>query len=166
MVTRDFALVLRNKDGSFFSSIRQLAEGADVWFDRFRRDAMELELQKYEYHNQEYLVYDCNRNHYKFGAREARVMCSQSVGLTIQKIIVGPIIQENAEMSLLLYNPDGTRAEPQAEDILVFSKYLEEAGYERTPRSSSGQISPEDVRRVCKMAFFEKFVEKYNLKEA
>lgn len=125
---------------------------------------MGLELQKYECHNKEYMIYDCNVNHYAFGGREARVMCSQSIGLTTMKVIVGPIIQ-NGDMTVVLYNPDGTIAEPQVDDIKVFSKYLEEAGYERTPRSDSGRSADDEVHKICKMAFFENFIEKYHIKK-
>ena len=125
---------------------------------------MGFELQKYECNHKEYMVYDCNRNHYKFGSREAKVMCSQSVGLETIKIIVGPII-ENGDVTVVLYNPDGSKAEPQTDDIKVFSKYLDEAGYERTKRSDSGICSNDDVRKVCKMSFFENFIEKYNMKK-
>ena len=126
---------------------------------------MVLELQKYECYNEEYLIYDCNKNHYEFGAREARVMCSQGIGLIAKKVIVGPIIRNN-EISLRLYNPDGSDAEPQVEDIMVFAKYLEDAGYPTTLRSDSGRRSNEAVHKVCKMAFFENFIAKYDLKES
>lgn len=125
---------------------------------------MEFEVQKYECHDKEYLVYDCNRNEYSFGEREVKVMCSQSVGLDTVKFIVGPIVTDG-EISVLLYNPDGTKAEPQTDDLKVFSKYLEEAGYERTPRSASGQFTDDEVRKVCKMAFYENFINKYNIKK-
>ena len=128
---------------------------------------VELELQKYECHNDEYLIYDCNRNHYEFGAREARVMCSLSVGLCARKVLVGPIMnsERKGDMSMQIYNPDGTLAQPQTEDVKVFSKYLEDAGYDRTLRSDTGICSAqEEIHKVCKMAFFENFIEKYNLK--
>ena len=125
---------------------------------------MGLELQKYEYLENEYLIYDCNKYHYAFGTREARVMCSQSVGLITKKIIVGPIMK-GEEMTLELYNPDGTKAEPQVEDIKVFARYLVDAGYDRIPRSGSGLSCDEEVRKVCRMAFCDGFIEKYNLKE-
>lgn len=44
---------------------------------------MELELQKYECGSEDYLIYDCNRNRYEFGAREARVMCSLNIGISV-----------------------------------------------------------------------------------
>ena len=125
---------------------------------------MGLELQKYEYLENEYLIYDCNKYHYAFGTREARVMCSQSVGLITKKIIVGPIMK-GEEMTLELYNPDGTKAEPQVEDIKVFARYLVDAGYDRIPRSGSDLSCDEEVRKVCRMAFCDGFIEKYNLKE-
>lgn len=126
---------------------------------------MRFEVQKYECHNQEYLIYDCNKNEYEFGAREARVMCSQSVGVTTTKILVGPIMQKN-DMTLSIYNPDGTCSEPQLDDMKVFAKYLEDAGYDRTPHSDSGlSCDSEEIRKISKMAFFENFIEKYNLKK-
>lgn len=127
---------------------------------------MEFELQKYEYHEHEYLIYDCNRNKYEFGAREARVMCSQRAGLITKKILVGPVMRKN-DMTLYIYNPDGTLSEPQLDDIMVFAKYLEDAGYDRTPRSDGGRsCDNEEIHKVSKMAFFDNFIEKYNLKKA
>ena len=52
---------------------------------------MELELQKYECGSEDYLIYDCNRNRYEFGAREARVMCSLNIGISVRRVLVGPI---------------------------------------------------------------------------
>lgn len=124
---------------------------------------MELELQKYEYRNEEYLIYDCSRNRYAFGGREARVMCSQSIGLIVKKVLVGPLWNKK-DMTFLIYNPDGTLAMPQKEDVKVFVKYLADAGYERMVRSHSGaSCDEEDIRKVCRIAFFESFVEKYKL---
>ena len=126
---------------------------------------MGFELQKYECRNHEYLIYDCNKNNYEFGAREARVMCSQSIGLITEKILVGPVIRKN-DMTLYIYNPDGSLSQPQTDDIRVFAKYLEDAGYDRVPRSDSGMsCDSEEIRKICKMAFFENFIEKYNLKK-
>ena len=50
---------------------------------------MELELQKYECGSEDYLIYDCNRNRYEFGAREARVMCSLNIGISVRRVLVG-----------------------------------------------------------------------------
>ena len=126
---------------------------------------MQFEVQKYACRNHEYLIYDCNKNKYEFGAREARVMCSQSIGLITEKILVGPVMDKN-DMTLYIYNPDGTLSEPQTDDIKVFAQYLEDAGYERTLRSGSGiSCDSEEIRKISKMAFFENFIEKYNLKK-
>ena len=121
---------------------------------------MELELQKYECRNEDYLIYDCNRNRYEFGAREARVMCSLNIGISVRKVLVGPL-RQNTGMTFLIYNPDGTLSVPQRDDVNVFEKYLDDAGYERVAHTDDGK----EVRKVCKIAFFENFVEKYNLTE-
>lgn len=129
---------------------------------------MKLELQKYECQSDEYLIYDCNRNDFIFGAREAKVMCSVGAGLCTKRVLVGPIIDEgHGTMTVVIYNPDGTESEPQVNDIKVFSKYLVDAGYDRTPRSGSGACSDdEQIHKVYKMQFFDNFIEKYNLKQA
>lgn len=129
---------------------------------------MELELQKYECQNEEYLIYDCTRNRYEFGAREARVMCSQSAGLCVRKVLVGPIIKSSmkGDLTMKIYNPDGTTAKPQLQDVKVFLKYLQDAGYEQTPRSDTGiYYVAEDIKKVCRMVFFEKFLEKYYIQQ-
>ncbi len=95
-------------------------------------------------------------------------MCSVGAGLCTKRVLVGPIIDKNyGTMTVVIYNPDGTVTDPQVNDIKVFSKYLEDAGYDRTPRSGSGAYSAEEeIRKVYKMQFFENFIEKYNLKQA
>lgn len=123
---------------------------------------MVFELFKYECRNREYLIYDSNKNEFEFGGREARVMCSLEVGLMTQKFLVIPQTV-GREPTVLMYNPDGTLAQPQIEDMKVFSKYLEDAGYERMRRSSSGRCTDESVHKICKMAFFDNFIVKYNL---
>lgn len=125
---------------------------------------MELEIQKYECQNEEYLIYDCTRNSYEFGAREARVMCSQSVGICARKVLIGPIIKSRmkGDLTMRIYNPDGTTAKPQLQDVKVFLKYLQDAGYEQTPRSDTGiYYDSEDIKKVCRMVFFENFLKKY-----
>ena len=119
---------------------------------------MELELQKYECGSEDYLIYDCNRNRYEFGAREARVMCSLNIGISVRRVLVGPIWQTTG-MTFLTYNSDGTLSVPQTEDVKVFEKYLNDAGYEKTA------CLDHEIRKVCKIAFFENFVEKYQLTE-
>ena len=86
---------------------------------------MELELQKYECGSEDYLIYDCNRNRYEFGAREARVMCSLNIGISVRRVLVGPIWQTTG-MTFLIYDSDGTLSAPQTEDVKVFEKYLNE----------------------------------------
>lgn len=126
---------------------------------------MELELQKYECRSEDYLIYDSNRNRYEFGAREARVMCSLNIGISVKRVLVGPVMQQGG-MTFLIYNSDGTRSKPQTDDVRVFAKYLADAGYERMVRSGSGQsCDDENIRKVCRITFFENFVEKYNLTE-
>lgn len=125
---------------------------------------MVLELFKYECQNNEYLIYDSNKNEFEFGGREARVMCSLEVGLMTKKFLVIPPITNH--MTVEMYNPDGTQAQPQLEDMKVFARYLEDAGYERTLRSNCGRSCDEEVKKVSKMAFFDNFIMKYNLKKA
>lgn len=126
---------------------------------------MELEMYKYECSSEEYLIYDCNRNRYEFGAREARVMCSLSVGLIAKRVLVGPLLGAEG-MTFKIYSPDGTIQEPQTDDVRVFVKYLSDAGYERMVRSDSGQCcDEEEIHRIYRIAFFENFVEKYELVE-
>lgn len=122
---------------------------------------MVLELFKYECHNNEYLIYDSNKNEFEFGGREARVMCSLEVGLMTKKILVIPQTAD-ADIKVLLYNPDGTPAQSQKEDVEVFSKYLEDAGYEKVCRFND-ICADKNVHKICKMAFFDNFISKYNL---
>lgn len=123
---------------------------------------MVLELFKYECQNNEYLIYDSNKNEFEFGGREARVMCSLEVGLMTKKFLVIPQTT-GVDFTVIPYNPDGTQAQPQLEDVKVLSKYLEDAGYDRMRRSSSGRCADERVHKICKMAFFDNFILKYNL---
>ena len=123
-----------------------------------------LEVFKYECQNNEYMIYDSNKNEFEFGEREVRVMCSLEVGLMTKKILVIPVRNEN-DLTVEMYNPDGTLADPQLDDMKVFAKYLDDAGYHRTLRSNCGRCSDEEVKMITKMAFFDSFILKYNLKK-
>ena len=68
---------------------------------------------------------------------------------------------ENISEELFDYAIKTVFSEPQLDDIKVFVKYLEDAGYDRTPRSDSGlSCDSEEIRKISKMAFFENFIEK------
>lgn len=99
-----------------------------------------MTFTKYHSLGNDYLVYDCNRNRDRrteaeteagaqiLSGRAVQAICNRQTGLGADGILVGPFLTEQG-IILQIYNPDGSRAERSGNGILIFAKYLKDAGY-------------------------------------
>lgn len=107
-----------------------------------------MTFTKYHSLGNDYLVYDCNRNRNRNGSRKAeteketeseagrqvlsrqavQAVCHRQTGLGADGILVGPFLTEQGIL-LQIYNSDGSRTEKSGNGILIFAKYLKDAGY-------------------------------------
>ncbi len=87
-----------------------------------------MEFTKYHSLGNDYLVYDCNRNKPALTADAIRAVCHRQYGFGADGILLGPFFSEDG-IRLQIYNPDGSSAEKSGNGILIFAKYLKDAGY-------------------------------------
>lgn len=101
-----------------------------------------MTFTKYHSLGNDYLVYDCNRNKSRTKEGEAgegtgrqvlsrqavQAVCHRQTGLGADGVLVGPFLTERGIL-LQIYNSDGSRTEKSGNGILIFAKYLKDAGY-------------------------------------
>ncbi len=89
---------------------------------------MELTLGMYQSFGNDYLIYDCVKNHYELKPEDIRNICNRQFGAGSDGILVGPL-QMFGKMGVKIYNPDGSEAAISGNGICIFAKYLKDAGY-------------------------------------
>jgi diaminopimelate epimerase len=87
-----------------------------------------MEFSKYQSLGNDYLVYDCNRNREKLSSSDIARICDRHLGIGADGILVGPHFTDEG-ISLDIFNADGGEAEQSGNGILIFAKYLKDAGY-------------------------------------
>lgn len=87
-----------------------------------------MEFTKYHSLGNDYLVYDCNRNRRALTTEAIRAVCHRQYGFGADGILLGPFFSGDG-IRLQIYNPDGGAAEKSGNGILIFAKYLKDAGY-------------------------------------
>lgn len=87
-----------------------------------------MEFTKYHSLGNDYLVYDCNRNKRTLTADAIRAVCHRQYGFGADGILLGPFFTREG-IRLQIFNPDGSMAEKSGNGLLIFAKYLKDAGY-------------------------------------
>lgn len=87
-----------------------------------------ITLRKYHGLGNDYLVYDPNRNDCLLTERQVEALCRRNIGVGADGILYGPFI-DGEELSVRIFNPDGSEAEKSGNGIRIFSRYLKDAGY-------------------------------------
>lgn len=91
-----------------------------------------MSMQFFKYHGlgNDYLVYDCQKNHELLTPEVIQCICDRNFGLGSDGILIGPIFTENG-IGVKIFNPDGSEAEKSGNGVRIFSRYLKEAGYQQ-----------------------------------
>lgn len=89
---------------------------------------MDMVLERYHGLGNDYLVYDPNKNELKLNQKNVEMLCNRNMGLGSDGILEGPFIGEK-QMSVRIWNPDGSIAEKSGNGVRIFAKYLKDAGY-------------------------------------
>jgi diaminopimelate epimerase len=87
-----------------------------------------LQFRKYHGFGNDYLIFDPNRSEVTLPPEQMQLVCNRNFGLGSDGILVGPLLSE-AGMRVKIYNPDGSEAEKSGNGLLIFAKYLRDAGY-------------------------------------
>ena len=90
---------------------------------------MSIILRKYHGLGNDYLVLDPYKNN-DFDLNPARIkaLCDRHFGVGSDGILYGPILKGD-DISLRIFNPDGSEAENSGNGVRIFAHYLRDAGY-------------------------------------
>lgn len=89
---------------------------------------MKIHFKKYHGLGNDYLVIDPHVSGINLTAETIRLICDRHFGVGSDGILYGPIkIGEN--LSVRIFNPDGSEAEKSGNGLRIFAKYLYENGY-------------------------------------
>lgn len=89
---------------------------------------MNVVLEKYHGLGNDYVVFDPNKNEIHLNEKNVQGICNRNAGLGADGILEGPILCENG-MYVKVWNSDGSISETSGNGILIFAKYLKDAGY-------------------------------------
>lgn len=89
---------------------------------------MSIILRKYHGLGNDYLVLDPYKNDFELTPARVRYICDRHFGIGSDGILYGPILKGD-DISLKIYNPDGSEAENSGNGVRIFAHYLRDAGY-------------------------------------
>jgi len=89
---------------------------------------MPVLLKKYRIIENEYLVYDPQRNDVVLDKAQIQLLCDRHNGLGADGFIIGPIFN-GKKMSVEMYNGDGSVVRKNQQMLEVFSKYILDEAY-------------------------------------
>jgi diaminopimelate epimerase len=89
---------------------------------------MEIHFKKYHGLGNDYLVIDPNVGDINLTKDVIRLICDRHFGVGSDGILYGPILNGN-NLSVRIFNPDGSEAEKSGNGLRIFAKYLYEKGY-------------------------------------
>jgi len=89
---------------------------------------MEVHFRKYHGLGNDYLVIDPNVHDVNLTPDTIRLICDRNFGIGADGILYGPI-KNRDNLSLRIFNPDGSEAEKSGNGLRIFAKYLFENKY-------------------------------------
>ena len=87
-----------------------------------------MDFYKYHALGNDYIVIDPAHFDIPMSRKNIRLICDRHYGVGSDGILSGPFFK-GREISLCIYNPDGSEAEKSGNGIRIFSRYLLEAQY-------------------------------------
>lgn len=90
---------------------------------------MDFNFYKYHALGNDYIVIDPQK--YKINLNESNIqkICHRNFGVGSDGILFGPIFDENKEIHVKIFNPDGSEAEKSGNGVRIFSRYLFDTQY-------------------------------------
>jgi diaminopimelate epimerase len=64
---------------------------------------------------------------------QTRVICHRNYGVGSDGILWGPLPSQKSQFGLRIFNPDGSEAEKSGNGLRIFSRYLADAGFAKSP---------------------------------
>jgi len=89
---------------------------------------MGVHFRKYHGLGNDYLVIDPNIHNVDLTPDRIRLICDRNFGIGADGILYGPVIS-SGNLSVRIFNPDGSEAEKSGNGLRIFAKYLFENKY-------------------------------------
>ena len=89
---------------------------------------MKISIEKYHSLGNDYLVFDPNENQLNLNPENVAILCNRNTGLGSDGVLEGPFIEEE-QISLKIWNSDGSIAKASGNGVSIFAKYLKDKGY-------------------------------------
>lgn len=89
---------------------------------------MEVHFRKYHGLGNDYIVIDPNVHDVDLTPDTIRLICDRNYGIGADGVLNGPI-KSGGDLSLRIFNPDGSEAEKSGNGLRIFAKYLFENKY-------------------------------------
>lgn len=89
---------------------------------------MSIVFRKYHGLGNDYLVLDPYKNDIELDPARIKLICDRHFGVGSDGILYGPILNGD-DISLKIFNPDGSEAENSGNGVRIFAHYLRDAGY-------------------------------------
>lgn len=108
---------------------------------------MTFDYCKYHALGNDYIVIDPNKTSLQLNPETIRLICHRHFGVGSDGILFGPLFEDSGVIRLRIFNPDGGEAEKSGNGVRIFSRYLVDVGYVKTPEFSlqtlGGQVHVE-----------------------
>jgi diaminopimelate epimerase len=89
---------------------------------------MKINIERYHGLGNDYLVFDPNKNQLTLNPKNVAMLCNRHMGLGSDGVLEGPFMEEG-QMSLKIWNPDGSIAKASGNGVSIFGKYLKDKAY-------------------------------------
>ncbi len=86
-------------------------------------------FHKYVALGNDYLVLDPAADWRALTPERIRALCDRNRGVGADGVVVGPLVDAAGQLSIRIFNPDGSEAEKSGNGIRIFARYAFEAGY-------------------------------------
>jgi diaminopimelate epimerase len=109
---------------------------------------MDVHFKKYHGLGNDYLVIDPNVGDINLTPDAIRLICDRHFGIGSDGVLYGPVRSGN-NLSVKIFNPDGSEAEKSGNGLRIFAKYLFEKGYVKKKKfniETSGGIVEAEIK--------------------
>jgi diaminopimelate epimerase len=101
--------------------------------ERDRRNVSMSDFHKYHGLGNDYVVIDPARFNLRVGQDTIRLICDRNHGIGSDGVLYGPLMADDGSILVRIFNPDGSEAEKSGNGLRIFSRYLVETGYVKSP---------------------------------
>ncbi|MBN1898751.1 MAG: diaminopimelate epimerase [Spirochaetes bacterium] len=113
-----------------------------------------MDFYKYHALGNDYIVIDPKENKIKLDGEKIKLICHRNFGVGSDGILYGPLFK-GKNLSLKIFNPDGSEAEKSGNGLRIFARFLFDAGYIKNNffllHTKGGEVKVEILDRTSHM---------------